>query len=165
MRIKLFTVILLLCLGLSNSQPTAVAKQHSVSSNNRVVFSAQQLQIDHTLRILRSTVHKTPYVYSGDTRRGWDCSGLVSWFYSRLGREIPHSATKQAHIGQRVSSPIPGDIVVFAYTGRTDFYHSAIYLGDGKIINANYYYGTTVIEPLKDYQHSQIRYIRLNTKG
>jgi cell wall-associated NlpC family hydrolase len=100
-------------------------------------------------------------VFSGSNPYGWDCSGMVVWTYKQFGIELPHSANKQAHIGKRVSSPKLGDIVVFAYNGSTNFYHSGIYIGKGKIVNANSYFRTTVIEPLTDYKNSQIRFIRV----
>ena len=104
---------------------------------------------------------KTPYVFSGSKPSGWDCSGLVVWTYKKLGITLPHSANKQAHIGKRVSKALAGDIVVFAYPGSTEFYHSAIYLGNGKIINANRMYGTTKIQLLSDFNKSQIRFVRV----
>jgi cell wall-associated NlpC family hydrolase len=107
-------------------------------------------------------VNKTPYVFAGDSiKYGWDCSGMVVWTYEQFGIELPHSANKQAHVGKRVSSPKLGDIVVFAYNGSTNFYHSGIYIGKGKIVNANSYFRTTVIEPLTDYKNSQIRFVRI----
>jgi cell wall-associated NlpC family hydrolase len=95
---------------------------------------------------------------------------LVRWTYERFGLEIPHSANKQAHIGKRVSNPVPGDIVVFAYKGSINFYHAAIYIGNREIINAHYEAGTTIIQPLSDYKDSQIRFVRVieqagKTKG
>ena len=104
---------------------------------------------------------KTPYVFSGSKPSGWDCSGLVVWTYKKIGITLPHSANKQAHLGKRVSKPKVGDIVVFAYPGSTSFYHSAIYLGDNKIINANLMYGTTKIQLLTDFKKSQIRFVRI----
>lgn len=113
------------------------------------------------LKYVKTRVNKTPYVFSGSSTYGWDCSGMVRWLYGQFGLDVPHSANKQGHIGYRVSDPMPGDIVVFAYAGRTDFYHSAIYIGNGKVVNANYAYGTTVVEPLSNYKRSQIRYVRV----
>ena len=89
------------------------------------------------------------------------CSGLVRYTYKRLGITLPHSADAQAHLGKRVSRPKLGDVVVFAYQGRTDFYHAALYVGNNLIINANREYGTTVIEPLSNFRHSQIRFVRI----
>jgi NlpC/P60 family len=113
------------------------------------------------VKYLKSRVGRTSYVFSGDTTRGWDCSGMVRWTYKQFGITLPHSANKQGHLGSRVSNPNVGDIVVFAYNGRADFYHAAIYIGGNKIINANYGSGTTIIEPLTDYKGSQIRFVRV----
>lgn len=125
---------------------------------------ANYKRMQHTLHVLRSREHRTPYVFSGSSTYGWDCSGLVRWTYKQFGLDIPHSADKQAHIGRRVSDPVPGDIVVFARQGSTHFYHAAIYLGHGKVINANYMHGTTVIQPLTDYRRDQVRFVRVVTQ-
>jgi cell wall-associated NlpC family hydrolase len=124
----------------------------------------QQAKRDKLKRVvsyLTTRVHRTSYVFSGSTISGWDCSGMVRYAYKRLGVTLPHSANKQGHVGQRVSKPRVGDIVVFAYKGSTNFYHSAIYLGNGLIINANQMYKTTVIQPLTDFKNSQIRFVRV----
>jgi len=128
---------------------------HTAKLNNNTA------KMKETLMKIFHRVNKTPYVFSGSTLYGWDCSGMVVWTYKQFGIELPHSANKQAHIGKRVSSPKLGDIVVFAYPGSTNFYHSGIYIGKGKIVNSNVYYGTTVIEPLSDYKNSQIRFVRV----
>ena len=119
------------------------------------------VRMKQVIKYLKTRVEKTSYVFSGSSPQGWDCSGLVRWTYKRFGLEIPHSANKQAHIGKRVSNPVPGDIVVMAYAGSTNFYHSAIYLGNGKIVNAHYQAKTTIVQPLTDYKRSQIRFVRV----
>jgi cell wall-associated NlpC family hydrolase len=118
----------------------------------------------HLVQITNNLVRfadKTPYVFSGSKPSGWDCSGLVVWTYKKIGITLPHSADKQAHIGKRVSKARVGDVVVFAYPGSTSFYHSAIYLGNNKIINANLLFGTTKIQLLTDFSKSQIRFVRI----
>jgi cell wall-associated NlpC family hydrolase len=118
----------------------------------------------HLVQVTKHLVRfadKTPYVFSGSTPSGWDCSGMVVWAYKQVGVTLPHSADKQAHQGKRVSNPQIGDLVVFAYSGSTNFYHSAIYLGEGKIINANLMYKTTKIQLLTDFKKSQIRFVRV----
>lgn len=106
-------------------------------------------------------VNQTRYVFTGSTPAGWDCSGLVRWVYKQAGVVLPHSADKQAHKGTRVSKPKRGDIVAFAYKGSTDFYHVAIYLNSGLILHADRSTGRTVIEPLSNFESSQIRFIRV----
>jgi cell wall-associated NlpC family hydrolase len=118
-------------------------------------------QMKKVIKYLKTRVDKTAYVFAGASPRGWDCSGLVRWTYERFGIELPHSANKQGHLGKRVHKPKLGDIVVFAYNGSTNFYHSAIYIGNGKIINAHRGAHSTIIQPLTDYLSGQIRFIRV----
>ena len=118
-------------------------------------------KMQEVVAYLKTRVEITPYVFSGSSTYGWDCSGLVRWTYERFGLELVHSANKQAHLGTRVSDPKVGDIVVFAYKGSTNFYHSAIYIGDGMIVHAHQGLGTTVIESLDSYRNSQIRFVRI----
>jgi cell wall-associated NlpC family hydrolase len=147
-----------------------ILKSKSSSTNNPLVKKANAIRdkqvrnharMTSIVKYLKTRVNKTSYVFSGSTPYGWDCSGMVRWAYAQFGLDIPHSANKQAHLGSRVSHPVPGDIVVFAYAGSTNFYHSAIYIGDGKIVHANRARKTTVIEPLSNYKRSQIRFVRL----
>jgi cell wall-associated NlpC family hydrolase len=123
----------------------------------------KRVKLKKVVTYLTTRVHKTAYVFSGSSVSGWDCSGLVRYTYKRLGITLEHSANKQGHVGTRVSKPKVGDIVVFAYQGSTSFYHSAIYIGNGLIINANAMYQTTVIQPLTDFSKSQIRFVRVIT--
>jgi cell wall-associated NlpC family hydrolase len=174
MTIRLFAIAaLVLSLNTSNAQAEikAVSVQvQTVKPDLRTVALLnakeirQQAKRDKLKRVvtyLTTRVHKTAYVFSGSTISGWDCSGMVRYAYKRLGVTLPHSANKQAHIGSRVSKPRVGDIVVFAYKGSTNFYHSAIYVGNGLIVNANQMYKTTVIQPLTDFKNSQIRFVRV----
>jgi len=126
-------------------------------------FQAKQkrIKLKKIVTYLTTRVHKTAYVFSGSSIYGWDCSGMVRYAYKGLGITLPHSANKQAHVGTRVSKPKAGDIVVFAYQGSTNFYHSALYIGNNLIINANALYKTTVIQPLSDFSKSQIRFVRV----
>ncbi len=120
-------------------------------------------RVDRVLKKLKSYAGKTWYVFSGSTPRGWDCSGLVRWTYLQLGIELEHRASIQADSGKRVSKPVPGDIVAYFYPGGTRSYHTAIYLGNGKMINAPRPGTRTAIEPVHTYRlkGSQVRYIRM----
>ena len=94
--------------------------------------------IQEQINTLSSHIGTTRYVFSGSTPSGWDCSGLVRWFYLELGIEIPHSASKQGLLKPKVSEPLPGDIVVFKYNDAKTYIHSGIYIGDGKLIHAGF---------------------------
>lgn len=166
MKIKLLVIgAVFLSLNFSPSPDLAVQAKEPTAKNMNLKLELKKQQqkqrLPKIVKYLTTRVHKTSYVFSGSNTYGWDCSGMVRWAYQQIGVTLPHSADKQGHLGKRVSIPSKGDIVVFAYQGRTDFYHSAIYLGDGLIINANREYGTTVIEPLTNFKNSQIRFVRI----
>lgn len=145
--------------------PQQITKQKVFSLKDQLVYTSKLAKntdkMQDTVIKLMRRVNKTSYVFSGSSPYGWDCSGMVKWTYKQFGLELPHSANKQAHIGKRVSTPKLGDIVVMAYRGSTNFYHSGIYIGKGKIVNAHYEANTTIIQPLTDYKNSQIRFIRV----
>ena len=79
------------------------------------------------------------YRYGGnDPDRGFDCSGLVRWVYSRTwGIMLPHRADQIAQMGAVVPRDQlqPGDLVFFKTLRRT-FSHVGIYLGDGQFLHA-----------------------------
>lgn len=145
------------------NKPAEVVKEVNVKAGllKSTRINKNTAQMEKVIKYLKTRVGKTSYVFSGSSPRGWDCSGLVRWTYKRFGIELPHSANKQGHVGKRVSTPKPGDIVVFAYNGSTNFYHSGLYIGDRKIINAHYGAGSTIIQPLTDYSSNQIRFVRI----
>lgn len=158
-------IAVIVSLNFGGNLPTQAIQQseqvQQINLKRELYKSKQEYLLPKVVAYVTTRVSRTPYVFSGSTTSGWDCSGLVRYTYKRIGITLPHSADDQAHLGKRVSNPKYGDVVVFAYKGRTDFYHAAIYLGNNLIINANREYGSTVIEPLTNFKHSQIRYVRI----
>lgn len=77
-----------------------------------------------------------PYVWGGtDPDKGLDCSGLVQRAYRDLGIELPRVSYDQAKAGTPVASLAearPGDLIAFG----SPVNHIAIYVGDGRIIQA-----------------------------
>jgi cell wall-associated NlpC family hydrolase len=94
------------------------------------------IKLNNVISLLKGRVHKTWYVFSGDTPAGWDCSGLTMWAYEQLGVNLEHRASKQQFAGVSTSDPKPGDIVVFTYKGSKSAYHVGIYLSPDKMIHA-----------------------------
>jgi cell wall-associated NlpC family hydrolase len=82
------------------------------------------------------------YRWGGASPSGFDCSGLMSYVYGKLGVRLPHSAAAQfsTAYGARVSdmgSLAPGDLVFFVGTGgRRGISHVAMYIGGGRIVHA-----------------------------
>ncbi|MBW3093661.1 C40 family peptidase [Bifidobacterium sp. 82T10] len=83
----------------------------------------------------------SPYAAGGNTPSGWDCSGFVQYVYAQFGISLPHYSGAQAAVGTAVASIAdaqPGDILA----NET---HSAIYIGNGLVVNAlNPYQGTQI---------------------
>ena len=74
-----------------------------------------------------------PYVWGGASPTGFDCSGLVTHVFARVGVSIPHNAAQQYAYGTAVSRAglEPGDLVFF-----NRLHHNGIYLGEGRFIHA-----------------------------
>lgn len=82
---------------------------------------------------LKKYVGKTWYVFAGSNPNGWDCSGLVLWYYKQLGIELYHSANAQKYEGKprkySAEKSKVGDIIWFPG-------HVGIYVGDGYMIHS-----------------------------
>jgi cell wall-associated NlpC family hydrolase len=81
----------------------------------------------------------TPYVWGGTSQQGIDCSGLVQAAYAAAGIDLPRVSYQQAAAGQRIAlkNLQPGDIVAWDNSSRNNGAdHVAIYLGNGRIIEA-----------------------------
>jgi peptidoglycan DL-endopeptidase CwlO len=81
-----------------------------------------------------------PYVWGGDGPTQFDCSGLVQWSLAQAGVVMPRVAADQAQTGPAVplSQLAPGDLLFYHTDPTAPGYisHVAIYLGDGKMIQA-----------------------------
>lgn len=77
------------------------------------------------------------YVWGGNGRQdgGYDCSGLTSAVYRRLGIALPRTAAQQQQIGIGVdrSDLKVGDLIFWG----TPAYHVAIYAGHGWMVSAD----------------------------
>ncbi|GGO85039.1 lipoprotein [Nocardioides phosphati] len=94
-----------------------------------------------------------PYVWGGGTYAGpsgvgsdgrgpgFDCSGLVMYAaYKASGGKLrlPHYSGAQTTFGRAVGwdDKQPGDLIFFVHPGSSAPHHVAIYVGDGKILQA-----------------------------
>jgi cell wall-associated NlpC family hydrolase len=81
-----------------------------------------------------------PYVWGGDGPDVFDCSGLVQWSMRQAGIVMPRVAVDQAQTGPQI--PIadlqPGDLLFYHTdpTAPTYISHVAIYIGDGRMLQA-----------------------------
>ncbi len=90
----------------------------------------------------------TPYAYSGKSRKGTDCSGMVMTIYENVtGIKLPRNSAKQSEFCTRIDKKnlLPGDLVFFA-TGKSKnrISHVGIYIGNGNMIHASTSRGVTI---------------------
>jgi cell wall-associated NlpC family hydrolase len=98
-----------------------------------------------------------PYVWAGESFRGFDCSGLTKAAWGAAGKSLPHNAASQwsvvAHISR--SQLQPGDLVFYAGLG-----HVGIYVGGNQIIHAPHA-GTNVqlasVDIMRPYGYGRVR--------
>jgi cell wall-associated NlpC family hydrolase len=94
---------------------------------------AQVTAVDTALSLLG-----TPYVWGGESKGGFDCSGLVQYSFSRAGVSLPRVAQDQYNAGPIVlpgSVVVPGDLVFFG-SGPRDVRHVGMFVGDGLMVDA-----------------------------
>ncbi|MGW1616388.1 C40 family peptidase [Streptomyces sp. NPDC002285] len=86
----------------------------------------------------------SPSGKSGTTIKGFDCSGLTTYAYTKIGIRLPRTAAAQAGVGRRIPATLgtgalkAGDLVFYAYAPGRDstIYHVGIYVGSGQMVNA-----------------------------
>lgn len=88
------------------------------------------------------------YVWGGNGRQdgGYDCSGLSSAVYRRLGISLPRTAAQQQQVGVGVdrSDLKVGDLIFWG----SPAYHVAIYVGNGWMVSADDYASGINYEPI-----------------
>lgn len=84
----------------------------------------------------------TPYVFSGRSPHGLDCSGLVGVSWATVGVTLPRDANQQVTVGKLVGTPWyldglePGDAVFFLdETGKV--YHTGISIGGKRFVHSS----------------------------
>ncbi|GAA1260434.1 NlpC/P60 family protein [Pseudonocardia aurantiaca] len=83
-------------------------------------------------------------------RIGFDCSGLMLYAFNGAGVALPRVARSQFNAGRKVplSDMRPGDMV-FYQNGSAPIHHVAMYIGNGKMIEAPYTGANVRVVPLR----------------
>jgi len=100
-------------------------------------------RIEEILSFAKSYIG-TPYLYGGESPRGFDCSGFVPYVFKNYGIDLAHNAQEQFNQGAAISADVtrPGDLVFFS-NGNAIF-HSGIFIGDGKFIHSTPSHGVQI---------------------
>jgi cell wall-associated NlpC family hydrolase len=87
----------------------------------------------------------------GDYRKvGFDCSGLMIYAFAAIGARLPHYSGYQYNSGRKVplAQRQPGDMLFWAYPGGR-IHHVALYLGNGRMVEAPFSGGKVRIVPVR----------------
>ena len=95
-------------------------------------------RLDSVVAVARAQLG-VKYRLGGESRRAFDCSGLVQYVMRTLDYSLPRTAREQAKIG----TPIPtdtaqlraGDLLLFGKKGKVT--HIGIYVGNGQFVHAS----------------------------
>lgn len=101
------------------------------------------------------------YVYGGSSPSGFDCSGLTSWAWKQAGVTLPRTASAQHQATARISKADlqPGDLVFY---GSGSVSHVAIYVGEGKIVQARKAGYPVEVQSIDWWASNRIGYGRVN---
>lgn len=106
------------------AQTLSAAPAASGAAGRALAFALEQLGV--------------PYVYGGESRAGYDCSGLTQAAYRAAGISLPRTAQEQYDAGPHLPAGAqlePGDLAFFGQS-TSDVEHVGIVVAPGKMVDA-----------------------------
>lgn len=146
-------------MGLSSCHTSAPRLDYKALAQASVRLGVDiELTDNHKLYINAAEWIGTPYRPGGDSKRGTDCSGLVSQLYKKVYRtRLSRSTDGQLKESNKISrrNLREGDLVFFtSRASRKKVAHVGIYLKDGKFIHASTSRGV-IVSSLKEKYYTQ----------
>ena len=134
-----------------SSTGTSVSVSVLKASNNYIAGSTSS-KADQIIATAKKYIG-VPYVWGGETPKGFDCSGYVQYVFQAHGIRLNRTTDTQYKQGTYVSKSNlkPGDLVFFQNTYRAGISHVGIYIGDGKFIHASSSKGVTISDLSSSY--------------
>lgn len=115
--LKHFLCLVLITLFFASCKSTAVSTNRSNKLAEQIIESA-------------SKNLGAPYKYSGTTKSGFDCSGLVFTTFNQFDIKLPRSSAEQAKVGidlgKNISKAKKGDLIFFKTNNRSQINHVGI---------------------------------------
>ena len=131
----------------SNNQTASVKDQQRIVDRQMAQAQEMELRLQIVAEAL-THVGQVPYVLTGSTPRGWDCSGFTRYVFAKFDINLEHSAGKQSRTGTWTGVPQPGDLVSLERGNGIE--HIGIYVGDGVIVESTVETYTTRVVKLED---------------
>lgn len=143
-------------------QPVQIGTTQPPGKVNTAAAAGVQNPVGMQIADIADDYIGSPYVLGGNQPGGWDCSGFVYFVAQKAGMtDVPMGSHEQYNWAAQngklntdpnsINSLQPGDLIFFdtgfSSRGGNNASHVAIYLGDGKIIDAaNPNDGTRIID-------------------
>jgi cell wall-associated NlpC family hydrolase len=135
-QVRYLVLIIIGVAGISGCASTNVSSTPNTKSPVVAAKKAPTLPVGERAAAIAVAQVGIPYRYGGSTPAGFDCSGLVYYSYSRVGKTVPRTT------GQlwKAVTPIEhrdlraGDILFFSMSGKMS--HVGMYLGDRQFVHA-----------------------------
>ncbi|MEX0685023.1 MAG: NlpC/P60 family protein [Balneolales bacterium] len=100
-------------------------------------------------------MHGLPYLWGGNSTKGFDCSGFTRTVFETAGYQLPRDASQQVQIGTEVSpnstfsNVEPGDLIFFG-PSSSRITHVGISLGGDQFIHASNYVRINSLLPAEE---------------
>ena len=99
----------------------------------------------------------SPYLWGGNGPARYDCSGLTQQAWRSAGVSIPRTAAGQLAGLERVSTPRPGDLVIYSFETYAD--HVSLYVGP---IGPG---GADLIDTASSHPQGGVGWSKMSTRG
>lgn len=131
----------------SNNKTDSIKDQQRIVDRQMARAQETELRLQIVAEAL-THVGQVPYVLTGSTPRGWDCSGFTRYVFAKFDINLEHSAGRQSRTGTWTGVPQPGDLVSFDRGNGIE--HIGIYVGDGVIVESTVETYTTRVVKLEE---------------
>ena len=128
--------------GASTGTPVSV---RALKKSNNYIAGNTSSKADKIVATAKKYIG-VPYVWGGESPKGFDCSGYVQYVFKMHGISLNRTTETQYKHGSYVSKSNlkPGDLVFFQNTYRAGISHVGIYIGNGQFIHASSSKGVTI---------------------
>ncbi len=139
--------------GLSGKKVSGMRYTTGTTAVNGCCLTGTQSQLDRLVKYAKTKLG-IPYLWGGQSDRGYDCSGFVMTCYKAIGITIPRTTYYQIDSGVEIDKNDPdewqiGDLLVRKGNADGSNGHVMMYIGDGYIIHSTGNGGVQII-PLSE---------------